>query len=481
VRIVLASLVAASLTHAAAAQTVRKLTHQPPAGAGIGFLLTDGTLMYQAYPGENHWWKLTPDKFGQYVDGTWTQLASLEKGYAPNAFASAVLADGRLIIEGGEHNPTPYTYAFTNMGEIYDPLANTWTVVQPPAGWANIGDSPSTVLPNGTYLLGSKFDTRVAVLDPATLTWTELASTGKSDFNAEEGWTLLPDGTVLTYDVLNAPNSERYDPDAQLWTSQGSTIANLMSPPSVHVIKCCHGVVYYPPGEVGPAILRPDGTVFATGALHAGATSGHTSVFHPGPAGQPGSWTPGPDFPNGDSAGDSFASLLPSGNVLVEGLSGTLYEFDGTHLTATSINAGGGSSLMVLPTGETIIGGSELYTSTGTPQPGWAPTIDNVQLSLTRGATYPITGKQFNGLSQAAAFGDEYQTATNYPIVRITNAKTGHVIYARTHNHSTMGVATGSQEVSTNFDIPATAETGASSLAVIANGIPSAPVSVTIR
>jgi hypothetical protein len=36
------------------------------------------------------------------------------------------------------------------------------------------------------------------------------------------------------------------------------------------------------------------------------------------------------------------------------------------------------------------------------------------------------------GLSQAAAFGDEYQTATNYPLVRITNPATGHVFYAKT-------------------------------------------------
>ena len=58
---------------------------------------------------------------------------------------------------------------------------------------------------------------------------------------------------------------------------------------------------------------------------------------------------------------------------------------------------------------------------------------------------------------------------------------TGHVFYARTHDHSTMGVATGSATVSTNFDVPATMESGASTLEVVANGIPSAPVSVTVK
>jgi hypothetical protein len=44
-----------------------------------------------------------------------------------------------------------------------------------------------------------------------------------------------------------------------------------------------------------------------------------------------------------------------------------------------------------------------------------------------------------------------------------------------------MGVATGSATVSTNFDVPATMESGASMLEVVANGIPSAPVSVTVN
>ena len=65
--------------------------------------------------------------------------------------------------------------------------------------------------------------------------------------------------------------------------------------------------------------------------------------------------------------------------------------------------------------------------------------------------------------------------------MRITNTSTGHVFYARTHDHSSMGVATGSQKITTNFDVPATAETGASTLVVVANGIPSTPVSVTLK
>jgi hypothetical protein len=44
-----------------------------------------------------------------------------------------------------------------------------------------------------------------------------------------------------------------------------------------------------------------------------------------------------------------------------------------------------------------------------------------------------------------------------------------------------MGVATGSAIVSTLFEASAATEAGASHLVVVANGIPSAPVAVTIQ
>jgi hypothetical protein len=93
---------------------------------------------------------------------------------------------------------------------------------------------------------------------------------------------------------------------------------------------------------------------------------------------------------------------------------------------------------------------------------------------------YALKGTQLNGLSEAGAYGDDAQAATNYPLVRITNNATGHVFYARTKNHSSMGVATGSAIVTTHFKVPAGIELGASQLQVVANGIASNPVSVTI-
>jgi hypothetical protein len=81
------------------------------------------------------WYKLTPDASGSYVNGTWSAISPLPKGYAPLYFGSAVLPDGRLIIEGGEYNAATgrCNAVWTTQGAIYNPVANTWTSIAPPA------------------------------------------------------------------------------------------------------------------------------------------------------------------------------------------------------------------------------------------------------------------------------------------------------------------------------------------------------------
>jgi hypothetical protein len=290
----------------------------------------------------------------------------------------------------------------------------------------------------------------------------------------------MPDASILTFDVKNAPHSEKYIASTGKWVTAGSTIVDLHSPHQGGGCIPYPGGCYPAPGEVGPGILRTDGTVFATGSgSNGGSGPGHTAIYHPGkkPT-DPGKWTVGPDFPNGDNAGDSYAVLMTNGRVLVLGNSGLLYEFDGKKLVSTLVAPG---SLLVLPTGEVIVGGSQLYTSPGKPLSSWAPNITAYPHTVDRGSSYKISGRQFNGLSQAGSYGDENETATNYPLVRITNQATHHVFYAKTHDHSTMAVATGKVIVSTNFDVPSGMETGASSLEVVANGIASKRVTITVN
>ena len=141
--------------------------------------------------GFSDWWKLTPDINGSYVNGTWTQLASLSSNYGPLFFASAVLPDGRVIVEGGEQNFAQYVW--TNKGAIYNPITNMWTPMTPPSGWSSIGDAQSVVLTNGTFMMANCCTEQQALLNASTLTWTATGS-GKFDENDEEGWNLLPGG-----------------------------------------------------------------------------------------------------------------------------------------------------------------------------------------------------------------------------------------------------------------------------------------------
>ena len=127
------------------------------------------------------------------------------------------------------------------------------------------------------------------------------------------------------------------------------------------------------------------------------------------------------------------------------------------------------------------------------PAPGsrrdWAPEVKQVDgarhhgstWELLSGQTYKISGRRFNGMTQSASYGGgSQQSATNYPLVRITNYSIGHAVYCRTHDHSSMAVAS-EREVSTFFDIPSAIEAGPPKLEVGTNGIPSRPESVEVH
>ncbi len=473
-RFVFSAALLLAMVNLASAQSWQPLTHQPSFTAGTALLLTDGTVMvHHENPnsGFSEWFKLSPDINGSYVNGTWSQLASLPSNYGPLYFASAVLPDGRMIIEGGEQNFAQYVW--TNLGSIYDPAANTWTPVNPPTGWSSIGDASGVILNDGTFMLANTLTTQAALLDLSTMTYTPTGS-GKFDINDEEGWTLLPGGKVLTVDAyvnLNDPNgtnSEIYNPTTGAWTSAGSTVVQLWD---------SHGSY-----EVGPAMLRPDGTVFATGAN--GDGPGHTSIYNV----SAGTWTPGPDFPGDLDIADGPAALLPDGNVLVStspyvyqnGLQ--FFEWNGTSLIPVPgvPNSPEDSSwygrMLVLPTGQVLYtdgsGDVEIYTAAGSANPAWAPTLLLKSVTMQRGSSITIFGYKFNGLSQANAYGDDAQSATNYPLVRFTNIATGHVFYGKTHGHNTMAVGY-SGPTFTHLDIPANLETGGTYMQVVVNGIAS--------
>src|SRR3984885_9012084 len=113
--------------------TWKLLKHGIPNNAipETSLLLTDGTVLVHNECSAD-WYRLKPDRHGSYIKGTWTQAASMQSGYTPLYFASQVLADGRVIVNGGEY--INCSRAFSTDGAIYDPVANTWTPVAPPEG-----------------------------------------------------------------------------------------------------------------------------------------------------------------------------------------------------------------------------------------------------------------------------------------------------------------------------------------------------------
>jgi len=216
-----------------------------------------------------------------------------------------------------------------------------------------------------------------------------------------------------------------------------------------------------------------------------------------------GKWVNGPAIPTigglqYDSA-DGPASILPDGNVLFD-VSPCVYnapiaffQYKASSNTLSAVpnvpNAANDSTyytrLLALPNGQVLFndGSSQMlvYTAGGTPNPAWAPSITSISTAtLTPGQTASLSGTQLAGLSQGAAYGDDVQDNTNFPLVQITNSKSGVVSYARTSNWTSVSIAPGVAS-STHFTVSKTTPTGASTLVVIANGIASAPVAVTIR
>src|ERR1022692_4630264 len=119
-------------------QTWTPLINPAPVSMGAMLLLTDGRVLVHEEPncsgagcvGSDYtaWYTLTPDSNGGYIDGTWTKVASLPSGYAPLFFASSVLPDGKVVVQGGEYNCPGGTCAdaWQSLGALYDPAANTW-------------------------------------------------------------------------------------------------------------------------------------------------------------------------------------------------------------------------------------------------------------------------------------------------------------------------------------------------------------------
>jgi FG-GAP-like repeat len=485
----------------------------PSAGVPLSnpLLLQDGSVIaHQSCTG--NWYKLTPALNGaSYSAGTWTQIATMPAGYAPRFFSSAVLPDGRVIVEGGEYNNTgSCASAWTNLGAIYDPLLNTWTSVSPPAGWTHIGDAQSTVLANGIYMQASCCAIAAALFNPSNLTWTT-TGTGKADVYDEEGWTLLPNNKVLTVDAYVSTGtcgtrSEVYDPTTGAWTTTGSTVS---------ILADCSNPTSTPSYEMGPQVLRTDGSVVAFGAntcydgssLPATCTNGTFVVTTPTNvySSSSGVWSAGPNVPavSGKNYGlaDAPAVLLPNGNILFaaspnyQAFTAPTHFFEmapassSNTITQVSDPTDAASfiafqwNFLMLPNGNVLAletDGSNVWIYNSNAQlTSAAPTITSAPTTVVPGGVYTISGTQLNGLTQGAYYGDDQEAATNYPIVFLYHSLTNNWYLARATNPTSSSVTPGlASSVTVTF--PEGLPEGPLQLYVGASGFLSNPTNVNV-
>jgi hypothetical protein len=460
------------------------------ANGGTALLLTDGTVMmqecstvYGSTYGTRRWWKLTPDQNGSYTNGSWSRLS--DGHVARKYFASAVLADGRVVVCGGEYSDSSGSNQQdeTTACEIYDPTTDMWSTFSPPAGWDKVGDAVCALLPDGSFLMGALDSANVAKLDPSTLTWTAM-NQRKGGGSSEESWVLMPDNTIATASCVNPPATWVYDIASDKWNPGNNLPTSIVLPPPGDV------------AEIGPALLRYDGTAFFIGGNQ------HTAIYSASASPQ---WSNGGDLQkqNGQNIGvmDGPAAIMTDGNILFgagpinangDYLAPSFYfEYDGVNFNRTNDPPNNNCEtykgrLLLLPNGDIMYAREDdssfyaYHSDVSQPQDVFRPTIQTCPSNFVPGTTIQISGTQFNGLSQAVAYGDDSSAATNYPLVRLTNQSNQQVTYCRTFGHSSMGVATDMLVITTNASIPGSLAPGNYSLEVVANGIPSFIFPVTV-
>jgi len=445
------------------------LANSPPLGVNHAMLLSDGTIYTDN--GSGQCLRLTPDIHGSYQNGTWTHLSTMN--YSRLFFASVVLTNGNVFVAGGEYGTGRHH------AELLDPLNNVWAKIADPLPGPAFSDAIGKILPNGNVLIApvSLFGPCL-IYNAATNGW----QTGGTAKNQNEVcWVKMTNDCILTIDT-GAQTSEHYVPSLNSWVVDGNVPV----------------VIYGAGAELGGGFLLPNGKVFYIGG------STNTAIYTPGATpSSAGTWIAGPPMvfdTNQLGAVDAPAAMMVNGRILcaigpVGGFNSPtyFYEYDYLSNAFTAVNApGGGStygpapfetSMLCLPDGNVLFVGGQnstslyIYTPDGTPLPAGQPGIFSI--TENGNGSYHLVGTNLNGISEGAAYGDDEQMDSNYPLVRMTNSISGNVYYARTFNWNSTSVQTGSRVVTTEFTLPQNLPAGTYSLVVVANGNPSAPTNFT--
>jgi hypothetical protein len=440
------------------------LTRLAPSSVNTMLLLPDGTVI--CADGNRSWYRLTPDINGSYVNGTWSSIPSMVDTRL--YYASQVLTNGNIFVAGGEYG------SGASSAELFDYSLNTWSFC--PGSGQFFYDNISETLPNGNVLVspvGPSPSGGTIIYNVASGSWTPGGRLFRGAYQDEAAWVKLPDSSILTIDPFGT-NTERYIPSLNQWVNDASLPVPLYDP---------YGF------ELGPGFLLPNGNVIFFGSVS------NTAIYTPSGNASPGTWVAGPNYPNGQGMPDAPGAMMVSGTILLATSPvptsanhfpspTSFYEFDYTawpNGAFTQVNAptGGltvsGSSypgrMLALPSGEVLYGtgGNRLYVyqPDGFPLVQGQPTITSI--STNADGSYHLTGTLLTGISEGAAYGDDAQMDSNYPLVRMTNSL-GQVYYARTFNWSSTAVMDTNPAMTAEFTVPTNFQAGTYDLVVVANG-----------
>jgi hypothetical protein len=326
-----------------------------PNSFGTMIMQSDGSVMILNGDDSKHWMKLSPDNKGSYSNGKFKDIAAMSIGRL--YFASESLPDGRVWVLGGEYSGPYLTRTDIPSGEIYDPIANSWSPITPYPDQAGCPTNTDYITSDVTLVSGS-----TAVKDIF------------STYRIQAGWTVTGPGIPAGSTVVSV------DSDKKVTISNAATITGASKVSIAGTASSCYGAV--------PAILLPGGKKVLAGDLISGSTYIYSVDTD--------SWTMGTDKHWTDPSDEESWAKFPDEKVLTYDISVSNYFavngnpalggyaelYDPANMTWTEVSTGDGSANGFLPILSSNALGSEL----------------GAELRLQNGKMLQIGGNQHNAL-----------------------------------------------------------------------------------
>lgn len=389
------------------------------------------------------------------VADQWT-LVDWQLGAALKSSTLTLLADGRVFLAGGQLASTPTANALR-----YEPATGSWADVAPMR--FPRAEHVALALSDGRVVVAGGSDSAgplrsAETFEPASGTWALAAPMRLARKNARA--VLLPSGDVLVVGGESSAGSldsaEVYEPRTNAWT--------LVAPMQV--------------GRAAPiAQLLPDGTVLVAGGWQAGTPLSSAERFDPSTR----TWVSA--APMLEARADASATLLLNGRVFVAGGEGPLgalgsaelYDFVSNSWVAAAPLDGPRTKHVatMLDDGRVLLTGGEddqqapvasalLYDEGRGAGPSWTPTLQPLSQGVMRGAQVQLTGTLFTGVGEASS--GQSPAPNDAPLLLLQHAESG--------QHA-LGRMTRWTSSSANAELPTDMPGGWAWARVVVNGVPS--------